>query len=494
MRRTPLFLLSVGLLSACTSSTLGSDSGSDTGADEDAEASADCPLDTAAVGWTEESHAKGADGDADRIFPDDAVIRLDITMCASTWESMVADLDAVMAEAGVTVGEGGGPPDGGGGPPEGGEGGGPPGGGGGVTLASDPAYVPVNVTFDGKTWPSVGMRYKGNSSLWGPYQEGRAKLPFRLEFDHYEDEAEALDNQRFWGFKELKFSSGYTDDSLIRDRLAATTFREAGVPAARGGFMAIYVDTGDGPVYWGLYTGFEDPCGELLDDWFGDDDGNCYEAEAADLTELDTEGLEKKTNEDADDWSDVSALIDTLADEQLSTEDWRAALESEIDVDGFLMALAANNLIGNWDSYGLMSHNYFLYANPDDDGRLAWIPWDFNMSYSSASMQAPLSIAMDEVGDGWPMIRRVMDDEGYAATYADDVDALLTGAFDADVQQTRAARWHALVAEYAAAEAEPYTNLSSADAFEAALDEASDSILARVTEAHAEAESYLSGR
>lgn len=481
------------LLTACTADPAlisTSDDTGDSGTATTATAT-DCPLLVDAEGWTEESHAKGTPGDADRIFPDDAVIRLDITLCAGDWEALQEDLDAVMTEAGITPGSDNG---GGGGPGGGGPGGGGPGGegGGGTTLSTDPSYVPVTVAFDGKTWPSVGFRYKGNSSLWGPYAEGRSKLPFRLEFDQFEDEAPELEDQRFWGFKELKFSSAYTDDSLIRDRLAATTFREAGVPAARGGFVEVYVDSGDGPVYWGLYTAFEAPCGELLDDWFGDDDGNCYEAEDADLTELNTEGLEKKTNQDDDDWSDVAALIETLADSELDAEAWRAQLEAQVDVDGFLWALAVNNLIGNWDSYGLMAHNYFLYADPGDDGRIVWIPWDFNMSYSSQSMQAPLSMGMEEAEDRWPMIRRLMDDEVYVATYKADVADLLEGAFDEDTQKDRMARWHALVADSAAAEAEPYTNLPNSADFEAALDEAADSLTGRVDEARAEAEDWLS--
>lgn len=479
MTRQSLHVLSLfTLCSACTPAEGDSVLGSDTSV-----AAEDCALDTEAVGWSAESHAKGSEGDSDLVFPEDGVIRLDISICAGNWESLQADLDAVMEEAGVGVGDSGAAP------PNG-----PPAGGAPVALLSDPAYVPVNVSFDGKTWPSVGFRYKGNSSLWGPYMEGRSKLPFRLEFDQYEDEDEALEDQRFWGYKELKFSSAYTDDSLIRDRLASTTFRDAGVPAAQGGFAAVYVDAGDGPVFWGLYTAYEDPCGELLDGWFGEDGGNCYEAEDEDLVTLNTEGLEKKTNEDEDDWSDVSALIDTLADRDLSEEDWRATLEAEFNVDGFLRALAVNNLIGNWDSYGLMSHNYFLYADPGDDGRLSWIPWDFNMSYTSESMRAPLSIGMDEVGEEWPMIRRLMDDEVYAAAYADHLDELLSGAFDAERQQERMERWHALVAEYAALEAEPYTNLSSAQGFEQALDEASDALTVRLDDATAEAEEWLDAR
>lgn len=35
------------------------------------------------------------------------------------------------------------------------------------------------------------------------------------------------------------------------------------------------------------------------------------------------------------------------------------------DVDGFLRYLAVNGIIQNWDTYGRMVHNYFLYNAPE---------------------------------------------------------------------------------------------------------------------------------
>ena len=50
----------------------------------------------------------------------------------------------------------------------------------------------------------------------------------------------------------MTFSNGFKDDSLIRDKVAADIFRNAGVPAARGAFVRVYVDFGEGPTYFGL--------------------------------------------------------------------------------------------------------------------------------------------------------------------------------------------------------------------------------------------------
>ena len=52
-------------------------------------------------------------------------------------------------------------------------------------------------------------------------------------------------------------------------------------------------------------------------------------------------------------------------------------LEEVFDVSGFLNYLAVNSVIQNWDTYGIMSHNYYLYHDPTTD-LLTWIPWDNN--------------------------------------------------------------------------------------------------------------------
>lgn len=96
------------------------------------------------------------------------------------------------------------------------------GGGGGVDLiGADPSYFPVTVQSDDHTWCSVGMRWKGNATLSQSWNAGIGKLPFRLDFEQYEDEIPAVDNQRYYGFREMGFGNGQGDGTLIRDVLAS---------------------------------------------------------------------------------------------------------------------------------------------------------------------------------------------------------------------------------------------------------------------------------
>src|SRR5690606_31230712 len=115
-------------------------------------------------------------------------------------------------------------------------------------------YVPVTVVFEDQTWTNVGLRFKGNSSLRSTWERGNLKLSMRLDFDQFEDDDPSIKNQRFYGFKQLALANGFSDDSLLREKVAADIFRAAGVPAAQTAFYAVYVDHGAGLVYFGLYT------------------------------------------------------------------------------------------------------------------------------------------------------------------------------------------------------------------------------------------------
>lgn len=423
--------------------------------------------DWSATGFAEASHTKAGDLDYDQVFGDGVVQRLDIVICPADWQAMQDDMTALASSA-----TGRDFPD------------------------EKPSYVPVLLSYGEQTWPWVGMRYKGNSTLWGAFQQGNGKLPFRLHFDKFEDDHEAIDNQRFFGFKELKFGNNYNDDSLVRDKLMSETLRSSGIPAAKGTFARIYVDVGEGPVYWGLYTMFEDPTNALLDDWFGGDDGTMYEGDgdAATLAYFDADSFEAKTNEDTATWAEIQALIDALASSD-SGATWRATMEQALDMDGYLRTLAINQLIGNWDTYGRMTHNYYFYADPAADDRLVYIPWDFNESYAQSTGggggpggggRGALTVSLDEVQSDWPLIRRTMDDEVYRAAYIAELADLVATHLAVDTQTTQAQAYHDLIAPYvvgADGEQGGYTHLRNDAAFENSL----SAITAAVTEGHRQA-------
>ena len=383
-------------------------------------------------------------------------------------------------------------------------------------ASRNPIWVPVIVRFGDQTWWEVGFRYKGNSTLQTGWRSGRTELPFKLDFDEFEDEHPELDNQRFFGFKQLSFGASDFDPSLQREKITADVFRHAGVPAAETAYYAVYVDNGagDGFHFWGIYTAVELPDDTLIETQFADDNGNMYKPEGPGATfaagSFSQQSFDKENNGDSG-YDDVLAVFDALhAETRLSNPAvWRANMEAVFDVDGFLRWLAANTLIQNWDTYGVMSHNYYIYAD-EATGQLVWIPWDNNMALSSTmggpgrdsvadraepgegeqpAFPAPggravLNLAMDDVdAERWPLIGYLLGQTEYHQFYVDEVARISSEAFAPERMIPIYEANFRMLADYL--EASEWS--ASVDALRAATDE----LVAHVQERAAAAEAFL---
>lgn len=69
----------------------------------------------------------------------------------------------------------------------------------------------------------------------------------------------------------------------------------------------------------------------------------------------------------------------------------------------------------NWDSYGNMAHNYYLYNHPE--AGFTWTPWDNNESMSSRSTNNKLTIIPIGNIQRMALIRYIMDDPVYSKRY-----------------------------------------------------------------------------
>lgn len=423
-------------------------------------------------GWDEASHGADVEPNYDVVFPDDAVNTLTITISPADWEAMMADMTEIFGAQGT--GQQGGP--GGGGP---GDGQRPPGAPGqpGMMNAENPMWASGTVTFNGETWTNVGVRFKGNSSLVSSWSSGSLKLPLKLDFDQYEDTAPETTDQRFYGFKQLSFANGFGDSTYMREVVAYELLDQAGLAAAHTAYYNIVLDYGEGPVDMGLYVAVEVVDDTVIDRAYGDDSGNIYEADgAAASLAAGTQGqiessFQKENHTDESDWSDVEALYATL-NSDLRTSDpaaWRAQLESLFNVDDFLTWLALKTTLQHWDSYGSMSHNYYLYHDPETD-QLDFISWDHNQVLGGqpggqggrgGGPSRATSFDLAEVGDDWPLIRYLLDDTVYQARYVEALRTVDT-LFNADTLTARYQQLSTLI--------EPVLAESERGAFQSAVD------------------------
>lgn len=420
-----------------------------------------------ATDWTTETHSKDADPNFDEIFDDNAVKRLDIVITAARWQSMLNDMTGLYGN----FGSGGGP-------------------GGGNFAEEDPIFVPAEVFYNGKEWYRVGVRFKGNSSLQSSWRNGIMKLSFKLDFDEFEDDYPQIDNQRFYGFKKLSLKNNYDDKSMLREKVAGDVFRNAGLAGSHTAFYTLYVDHGNGPTYFGLYTLVEEVDDTVLDDQFSDDDGNLYkpDGDAASFAEgtYDEDEYVKKTNEDEADFSDIQSLLNILHDDARTTDaaTWRTNLEAVFDTDVFLKYLAVNTVIQNWDTYGRMTHNYFLYNNPDTE-KLTWIPWDNNEALQTGKQGGSLPLNFSGVSaSSWPLIGYLYQDEVYKAVYDEYVQEVIDGAFNPTTIQAQYSNYAAMIEPYATSEVSGYTFLNSSGDFQSAVSTLKSHVTSRVSAAN----------
>jgi spore coat protein H len=440
--------------------------------------------------WTAETHSDDTYAHYDIVFPQTSVNRIDLVISSENWDAMLQDLTDNIGEFGS----------GGGGPP-------PP----SMFNSSEnmfsfvsnevvdgftPIFSEASVFFNGIEWYYVGVRFKGNSSLQSAWSSGVKKLSLRFDFDEYEDEYPEINDQRFYGFQKLSFSNNFNDVSFLHEKVAADIFRDAGLKAPQTAYYQIFVDYGDGPIYFGLYTGVEIVEDAMLEEQFGSSEGNCYkpENEAATFAygSFNTTDFDLKTNEDFPDYSDVEALYDILHSSirTTDTDQWKTELETILDVDNFLNWLAVNTVIQNWDTYGVMNHNYYIYTNPYTN-KIVWIPWDNNEALSDDKGKA-LSFSMDGVGSDWPLISYLLDIPEYEALYEDYMLSFINDAFEPTTVKETYAYYHNLISDYvigSEAEQDGFTFLTSSSDFtnslsvqESHVDERHDAVIDYLSE------------
>ena len=402
--------------------------------------------------WTDATHAKGADLDYNEVFDDNAVKRLDFVISEERWEGMLTDMENTYGAFGSGRG-----------------------GGGLVEADNKPIFVPGDVYYNGKQWYKVGLRFKGNSSLQSSWGSGIMKLSFKIDFDEFEDEYPQIDNQRFYGFKKFSLKNNYNDASQLREKVGADIFRNAGLASSRTAFYTLYVDHGNGPEYFGLYTLVEEIDNSVIKTQFSDDNGNVYKPDGtgASFAEgtFDESEFEKKTNEDESDWTDIENLFSALHDDTRTTDPttWRSNLDAVFDTDIFLKYLAVNTVIQNWDTYGRMTHNYYLYNNPETN-LLNWIPWDNNEAFQAGKMGGSYALNFSGLSsDTWPLIGFLYNDSVYKAKYDTYVEEVVNGAFNANTMESLYTSYANLVEPYATTERAGFTFFNSPAYFYSAI-------------------------
>lgn len=428
---------------------------------------------TRPAGWTAASHCTLAPPDLETVFPADRIVALTITMTADEYAAMQQDLRelggggppfvdgggrAAFAAARAAAGPFGGPD-----PCAGRDDGAACNQNGNAGTCQrttgpricqvdaydfgdvndvdpeaaapfwsrEPAYFHADLAFDGVPFTSVGIRYKGNFGLASAEGE---KKPFRLKLDKWETTIPAITDQRLFGFQTLSFSPNQTDPSNLHQVLANALFREHGIAAPQAGFVEVSLDTGSGPRLLGVYAMTEIPDNPMLEREFDDDTGNLYKPDGrgAHFVSFVDASFHKQNNDTAPK-TDVADFVTALHAPRTDRVAWRAGLEARFDMRGFADAYAINQAIGNWDTYGGLAHNFYLYNDPAT-AQLRYIPWDFDLAFDRTGAS---DLTLRGFDGRWPLLQALARDVEYATRYEAKLAAFAAAELDGGVLTAR---------------------------------------------------------
>lgn len=243
-------------------------------------------------------------------------------------------------------------------------------------LASplDKEYKSVTVDVDGNVLENVGFSTKGNLTLKSvAAMTDSDRYSFRLKFDKYDK------TQTLLGLDKMVLNNSYSDPSFLREYLHYEALRSIGEDVPLTVFTNLYIN---GELY-GFYVGVEAVDDSYLERNFGEDadSGVLYDTEeqsylkAKEGSDYDSLTYETGTEDDKASLKNFISVLNAMPDGE------KGNIESVLDVDSALKYIAANAVLGNYDSYnGDKGHNYLLYG--DSAGKYSVIPWDMNMSFN----------------------------------------------------------------------------------------------------------------
>ena len=132
-------------------------------------------------------------------------------------------------------------------------------------------YYSCDVVVNGKTFYSVGIRPKGNTSLSSIVNDPDTdRYSFKLEFDHY------IEGQTCYGLDKLILNNNYADATNMKEAIVYDMYQYLGVDASLYNYAKISVN-GD---YRGVYLALEAVEDSFMLRNYGTEDGNLYKPES----------------------------------------------------------------------------------------------------------------------------------------------------------------------------------------------------------------------
>lgn len=239
-------------------------------------------------------------------------------------------------------------------------------------------YILADLTFEGVTYPDVGVRIRGNTS-YTMLPSGSQKFSLKLKLDHEHE------NQELWGYKTLNLNNGFMDPTFTRE-VVYNNYVAQFIPNMRANHVVVSLNGQN----WGVYINVQQGNKRMLRDYFEDADGlrmecsnnpngpglayNGPTASGYTAYELDDDGGL------TDPWSTFIAVTYALSNTANMTTNW-PQVDQVFAIDPSIWSVVLENLLTDDDSYVNKGCDFNTYRDPLD-GRLHLIQRDANESFS----------------------------------------------------------------------------------------------------------------
>ncbi len=288
----------------------------------------------------------------------------------------------------------------------------------------------ATVTIDGEEVDNVDIRSKG----WiGSLNILRPSL--KLNYGRGEE----FEDRTFHGDKRLTLNNNTQDPSNIKQCLAFSIFSAAGIHAPRCNFARVTAQGEDRGVYSHV-EGIKKP---FLERTFGDDSGTLFELQRD--GEFNLERLpffQVKTNEDEHDPATLEAVVTALSASDDTVLD---ELNQVINMEQFINYSVVEALVGHTDGYNGFQNNVYIYQNPNDNGRLHFIPWGTDQTFIKNFIFPGAPITTPSVMQGSELMTRLWQVPEFRTQYDNRMREVLADVWDEEAFVSEARRMAALV-------------------------------------------------
>ena len=242
--------------------------------------------------------------------------------------------------------------------------------------------VPADLIVDGEAYPSVGVRFRGNSSFFAVAAGKKRSLNISVDY--------GTDGRKLYGYKTLNLLNSHSDPSFLRTVLYYHVSRNY-LPAPKANLVKVVIN-GES---WGIYLNVQQFNKDFLDEWFGTRRGVRWKVPPGPRAGLRYDGDDvdsykgsyqlKTTSTSADvsdrAWKDLVELCRILQSgaSEDGEERFEKALRPILDIDRALWFIALDNVFMDSDGYISRASDFLMYQDPG--GRFHLLPYDSNETF-----------------------------------------------------------------------------------------------------------------